>query len=107
MQRMTTTTVTLLFTDIVDSTRLWEAHPEAMRDALSRHDADLARASVAAHGGRVVVDTGDGVFAAFPSALGAVAAVIEAQRGLLTEPWPTAAAAARPHGAAHRRDRIG
>jgi hypothetical protein len=26
-------TVTLLFADIEGSTRLWEAHPEAMRDA--------------------------------------------------------------------------
>ena len=34
-------TVTLLFTDIEGSTRLWEAHPDAMREALARHD-DLA-----------------------------------------------------------------
>ena len=32
-------TVTFLFTDIEDSTRLWEVHPEAMRLALARHDA--------------------------------------------------------------------
>ena len=31
-------TVTFLFTDLEGSTRLWEEHPEAMRDALARHD---------------------------------------------------------------------
>ncbi|HLV81492.1 MAG TPA: adenylate/guanylate cyclase domain-containing protein [Chthonomonadaceae bacterium] len=34
-------TVTILFTDIEGSTRLWEQHPEAMRVALARHDALL------------------------------------------------------------------
>jgi predicted ATPase/class 3 adenylate cyclase len=85
---MTTTTVTLLFTDIVDSTRLWEEQPEAMKDALARHD-EILGAVVTDHGGRIIVGTGDGIYAAFPSALGGVAAVIDAQRGLLAESWPT------------------
>ena len=34
-------TVTFLFTDIEGSTRLWEEHPEAMRQALARHDSLL------------------------------------------------------------------
>lgn len=88
MQHMTTSTVTLLFTDIVESTRLWEEHPEAMKVALSRHD-EILRTAVTGHGGRIVVGTGDGIYAAFPSALGAVDAVIEAQQALLAEPWPT------------------
>ena len=37
--------VTLLFTDIEGSTRLWEQEPERMRPALARHDA-VARAAV-------------------------------------------------------------
>ena len=32
-------TVTFLFTDIEGSTRLWDEHPEAMRTALTSHDA--------------------------------------------------------------------
>jgi class 3 adenylate cyclase len=36
-----TGTVTFLFTDIEGSTRLWEQHPEAIRDALAGYDAVL------------------------------------------------------------------
>jgi class 3 adenylate cyclase len=38
-------TVTFLFTDIEGSTRLWEEHPEAMRQTLLQHD-DLLRACI-------------------------------------------------------------
>ena len=38
MSAMPTGTVTLLFTDIEGSTRLWELHPDAMVIALARHD---------------------------------------------------------------------
>src|SRR5437773_493081 len=41
MAELPTGTVTLLFTDIEGSTRLWEAHAAAMRAALARHDALL------------------------------------------------------------------
>jgi class 3 adenylate cyclase len=41
-----TGTVTFLFTDIEASTRLWEQHPDAARQALVRHDA-LSEALVA------------------------------------------------------------
>ena len=36
-----TGTVTFLFSDIEDSTRLWEAHPQAMQPALAAHDSFL------------------------------------------------------------------
>ena len=39
-----TGTVTLLFTDVEGSTRLWEAEPELMASALRRHDEILRRA---------------------------------------------------------------
>src|SRR3712207_6264343 len=48
-----TGTVTLLFTDIADSTELWERYPAAMPRALARHDTIL-RTAVDAHGGVVV-----------------------------------------------------
>ena len=57
-------TVTFLFTDLEDSTRLWDEHPDDMRTALARHDAIL-REVVAAHDGLVVKSTGDGAYAVF------------------------------------------
>jgi class 3 adenylate cyclase len=45
-------TVTLLFTNIEASTRLWEQQPEAMQHALACHDA-LLRDAIEAHGGQV------------------------------------------------------
>jgi len=52
-------TVTFLFTDIEGSTRLWQSVPEAMRQALQRHDA-IIRAAVEAHDGYVFSTGGDG-----------------------------------------------
>ena len=74
-------TVTFLFTDLEGSTRLWEEHPEAMRDALARHDAVLHQA-IEAHEGYVVKTTGDGVHAAFSTAGHAVDAAIAGQLAL-------------------------
>ena len=79
-------TVTFLFTDLEGSTRLWEEHPEAMKAALARHDGIL-QAAVAQHDGHVVKTTGDGLHAAFSTVHEALAAAIEAQRGLTTEEW--------------------
>ena len=51
-------TITFLFTDIEGSTRLWEEHPEAMREALARHD-ELLRQAIESHGGQVFKTVGD------------------------------------------------
>jgi class 3 adenylate cyclase len=74
-------TVTFLFTDIEGSTRLWEEHPDAMREALARHD-ELLREAVEGHGGYVVKMTGDGFHAAFGTAEAGVVAAVAAQREL-------------------------
>src|SRR6478735_5838953 len=66
-------TVTFVFTDLEDSTRLWDEHPDEMRTALARHDAILHDA-VAAHDGMVVKSTGDGAYAVFGNAGDAVRA---------------------------------
>jgi predicted ATPase/class 3 adenylate cyclase len=79
-------TVTFLFSDIEGSTRLWEEHPDAMRDCLARHD-EMMRAAVAEHDGVIVKTTGDGVHAAFPTAAGGVAAAIDAQRAITMSTW--------------------
>ncbi len=86
MQELPTGTVTFLFTDLEGSTRMWEAHPDAMPAALGRHDAILHDA-VETNGGVVFSMMGDGLAAAFSSAPEAIAAVLEAQRRLGAEPW--------------------
>jgi class 3 adenylate cyclase len=57
-------TVTFLFTDIEDSTKLWEQHPQAMRAALAHHDSIL-REAIESHNGHIIKTTGDGVHAVF------------------------------------------
>jgi predicted ATPase/class 3 adenylate cyclase len=75
--------VTILFTDVEGSTRLWEREPEQMRAALARHDA-ITRAAVQAHRGIVVKTTGDGIHAVFDDPLDAVEATLKLQQALLT-----------------------
>ena len=78
--------VTFLFTDLEDSTRLWDEHPDAMSAALARHDELLGR-SVERRGGTVFKTTGDGLIAAFTSPCDALVAAAEALRALATEQW--------------------
>jgi predicted ATPase/class 3 adenylate cyclase len=79
-------TITFLFTDVEGSTRLWEEHPEAMRDALRRHDTIL-RAAIESNRGQVVKTTGDGMMAIFEQPADAIAASLAAQRDLAAEAW--------------------
>ena len=87
---MPTGTVTFLFTDIEGSTALWESVPEAMRDALERHDAIL-RSCVDARGGYVFATGGDGFAVVFSRAGDAMQAAIEAQASLGSAQWPNEA----------------
>jgi adenylate cyclase len=82
-----TGTVTLLFTDIEGSTRLWESQQGAMGAALARHD-QLLRYSIGARGGHVFKTVGDAFCAAFHTASDALAAALESQRALHIERWP-------------------
>lgn len=86
MTELPTGTVTFLFTDLEGSTRLWEEHPDGMRDALARHD-EILRVAVETHDGVVVKTTGDGLHAVFGIAPDAVAAALDGQRALSREPW--------------------
>ena len=76
----------LLFTDIEGSTRLWELHPGPMRIA-HRQQRDVIAGAVADEGGRVVKDTGDGLFAVFDDPDGALLAAVAAQRALTAIDW--------------------
>jgi TolB-like protein/class 3 adenylate cyclase/Tfp pilus assembly protein PilF len=90
MADVPTGTVTLLFTDIEGSSKLWEAHADAMRAALARHDA-LLRHCIAEHRGHVFKTGGDAFCASFHTASDALAAGLAAQRALVREPWPEGA----------------
>jgi len=80
-------TVTFLFTDIEGSTKLWEAHPEAMRLALARHD-ELLRQAIEGNNGIVFKTVGDAFCAAFATAPDALTSALAVQVALHTEPWP-------------------
>ena len=71
-----TGTVTFLLTDIEGSTALWEEFPEAMRAAMSYHDA-VIESAVSEHRGMVVRPRGEGDsrFAVFEQAGDAVRAI--------------------------------
>jgi predicted ATPase/class 3 adenylate cyclase len=79
-------TVTFVFTDLESSTRLWETFPDAMNDAMERHDAILRRAVEDADG-RVLKATGDGLMAVFSSASDGANACLEAQLAMRDEAW--------------------
>jgi predicted ATPase/class 3 adenylate cyclase len=72
-------TLHFLFSDIEGSTRLWEAHPEAMKGALAAHD-DQIRKAIETNDGVLFKHTGDGVAAVFGAAADALQAAAAAQR---------------------------
>lgn len=77
-------TVTIIFTDIVDSTVLTvRLGDHDWLDLLRRHNAVIEEAT-AAHGGRVVETQGDGSMLAFSSARRAVACARSIQREIAT-----------------------
>jgi predicted ATPase/class 3 adenylate cyclase len=78
-------TVTFLFTDIEGSTRLLSALGDRYPALLATHNG-LLRDSIALHGGIELGTEGDAFFAVFGSALDAVTAAVEAQRGLTATP---------------------
>jgi predicted ATPase/class 3 adenylate cyclase len=80
--------VTFVFTDIEGSTPMWEREPDAMRQALARHDAIL-RQAIETQGGTVYKVIGDAIQAAFTLPAAALAAALAAQRELAAATWPT------------------
>ena len=81
------TPLTFLFTDLENSTVLWEQAPAAMRGALANHDA-IMRAAVENHNGRIVKKTGDGFLAVFESPVDAVLAALSGQQAMYASTWP-------------------
>ena len=83
--------VTFLLTDLVGSTALWEAMPDAMTDAVVLHNEVIARA-VRDHGGTFLKARGEGdsTFSVFAKATDALAAAVDARAQLTESTWPGA-----------------
>ena len=77
--------VTFAFVDVVESTRTFTEHGEEFVAALAALQARVARHTADA-GGAVVKTEGDGAFLAFPSALGAIEALVGLQDELARVP---------------------
>lgn len=86
-QELPTGTVTFLFTDIEDSTRLLQRVGPRYREVLERHG-QLIRDALANHHGIEVNTEGDSFFVVFTSAREAVLAARTAQRSLFHGSWP-------------------
>jgi DNA-binding SARP family transcriptional activator len=101
--------VTFLLTDIENSSGLWERHPEAMAEALARHDA-LAGRVVAERGGELIKAKGEGdaTLSVFTRASDGVRAAVDLQNALAVEEWPDGidmrVRMALHTGEAHERD---
>ena len=81
MSSLPSGTVTFLYTDIEDSTRLWQEQPEAMSHAHALHDKILHEA-IEANRGYVFQIVGDSFSVAFHNAQDALMATLTAQREL-------------------------
>ncbi len=77
-----TATITMLFTDVVGSTTLYERYGPDATDDVRRAQFVALRTAVAAHRGDVVKSTGDGLMVAFASAADAVSSAVDMQQAL-------------------------
>lgn len=79
--------LSIVFTDIVKSTAIWEKDATAMMQAMQLHD-HMIRHLTEANQGYEVKQNGDGFMVAFPTATSAVQFCLDVQEQLLDEKWP-------------------
>jgi adenylate cyclase len=79
--------VTLVFTDIKNSTLLWETYPNAMRSAIKMHN-ELMRRQLRIIGGYEVKTEGDAFMVSFPTVTSALLWCFTIQIQLLEVQWP-------------------
>jgi DNA-binding NarL/FixJ family response regulator/class 3 adenylate cyclase len=78
--------VTIMFTDVVGSTTLYDRYGDDEADARRGRHFSVLREVVAAHEGREVKSTGDGLMVTFSSAVAAVRCAVELQRATTGAP---------------------
>lgn len=72
--------MTVLFTDMVDSTNMTQIRGDAAAQEIVRRHNLIVRSALSKFGGHEVKHTGDGIMASFLSAAGAIDAMIQVQR---------------------------
>ena len=80
--------VTLVFTDIKNSTILWETYPVAMQSAIKQHN-EVMRRHLRLIGGYEVKTEGDAFMVAFPTVTSALLWAFTIQSQLLEVEWPS------------------
>lgn len=80
--------ISIVFTDIKNSTQLWETYPEAMRSAIKLHN-EVMRRQLRRIGGFEVKTEGDAFMVSFPTATSALLWCFAVQTQLLTVNWPS------------------
>ncbi|KAF3077364.1 hypothetical protein CFAM422_000545 [Trichoderma lentiforme] len=80
--------VSIVFTDIKNSTTLWEMYPNAMRSAIKLHN-EVMRRQLRRIGGYEVKTEGDAFMVSFPTATSALLWCFAVQMELLEVPWPS------------------
>ena len=80
--------VSIVFTDIKDSTLLWETYPNAMRSAIKLHN-EVMRRQLRIIGGYEVKTEGDAFMVSFPTATSALLWSFAVQSQLLEVQWPS------------------
>lgn len=83
-----TGTVSIVFTDIKNSTTLWELYPNAMRSAIKLHN-EVMRRQLRRIGGYEVKTEGDAFMVSFPTAISALLWCFAVQLSLLEVAWPS------------------
>lgn len=90
LQRMSASSplepLALVFTDIEDSSRLWEEHGERFMEAVEAHNA-LLREVCAAQGGSVIKEEGDAFFLVFSDPVCAATFAVQGQEALAAYEW--------------------
>ena len=79
--------LSIVFTDIKNSTMIWETYPVAMRAAIKIHN-DIMRRQLRIIGGYEVKTEGDAFMVSFPTATSALLWTFSLQSQLLEAPWP-------------------
>ncbi|KAK3341208.1 hypothetical protein B0T25DRAFT_334445 [Lasiosphaeria hispida] len=80
--------ISIVFTDIKNSTQLWETYPEAMRSAIKLHN-EVMRRQLRRIGGFEVKTEGDAFMVSFPTATSALLWCFAVQIQLLAVNWPS------------------